>query len=130
MSSSPIANLPAEVAGKKTFGVQWSGFLTPTESGDFLIGIRCEGFGRLAVDDKQVAMAFGGGTRGLSSSVGRVHLEKGRKVALEISYGTRNSKPHAELIWAKVQQRSFAGSHYRREECRCRDCGRGNHEPA
>lgn len=95
-------DLPKEVAGKKTFGVQWSGFLTPNESGDFLVGIRCEGFGRVAVDEKQVAMAFGGGTRGLSSGVGRVHLEKGRKVAIEISYGTRNSKPHAELIWAKV----------------------------
>ena len=94
-------NLPKEVAGKKTFGVQWSGSLTPTETGDFLIGIRCEGFGRVAVDEKQVAMAFGGGTRGLSSAVGRVHLEKGRKVAIEVSYGTRNSKPHAELIWAK-----------------------------
>jgi beta-glucosidase len=96
------SDLPKEIAGKKTFGVQWSGFLTPTESGDFLIGIRCEGFGRVTVDEKQVAMAFGGGTRGLSSGIGRVHLEKGRKVALEIAYGTRNSKPHAELIWAKV----------------------------
>ena len=95
-------NLPAEVAEKKTFGVLWSGFLTPTESGDFLLGIRCAGFGRLAVDGKQVATAFGGGTRGLSSGVGRVHLEKGRKVALEISYGTRNGKPQAELIWAKA----------------------------
>src|SRR5579859_938988 len=95
------SSVPAEIAAKKTFGVQWSGFLTPTETGDFLIGIRCEGFGRLAVDGKQIAMAFGGGTRGLSSSVGRVHLEKGRKVALEVSYGTRNSKPHAELIWTK-----------------------------
>jgi beta-glucosidase len=95
-------NLPNEVAGKKTFGVQWSGFLTPNESGDFLIGIRCEGFGRVSVDEKQVAMAFGGGTRGLSSAVGRVRLEKGRKIAIEVSYGTRNSgKPHAELIWAK-----------------------------
>src|SRR5579863_1639521 len=95
------SNLPAEIAGKKTFGVQWTGFLTPTESGDFLLGIRCEGFGRLAVDGKQVATAFGGGTRGLSSGVGRVHLEKGRRVSLEVSYGTRNSKPQAELIWAR-----------------------------
>ncbi len=94
-------NLPAEVAAKKTFGAQWSGFLTPTETGDYLLGIRCEGFGRLAVDSKPVATAFGGGTRGLSSGVGRVHLEKEHKVALEIAYGTRNSKPHAELIWAK-----------------------------
>lgn len=95
-------NLPKEVAGKKTFGVQSSGFLTPNESGDFLIGIRCEGFGRVSVNDKQVAMAFGGGTRGLSSAVGRVHLEKGRNVPIEVSYGTRNSKPRVELIWAKV----------------------------
>ena len=96
------ANLPSEVAAKKTFGVQWSGFLTPNESGDFLIGVRCEGFGRVSVDEKQVAMAFGGGTRGISSAVGRVHLEKGRKVAIEVAYGTRNSKPDAEMIWAKV----------------------------
>ncbi len=96
------SNVPSEIAGKKTFGVQWSGFLTPTETGDFLLGIRCEGFGRLTVDGKQVATAFGGGTRGLSSGIGRVHLQKGQKVALEIAYGTRNSKPHAELIWAKA----------------------------
>ncbi len=95
------SNLPAEVGGKKTFGVQWSGFLTPAETGDFILGIRCEGFGRLAVDGKQVATAFGGGG-GPASGVGRVHLEKGRKVALEIAYGTRNGKPHAELIWNKA----------------------------
>ncbi|MBV9340599.1 MAG: glycoside hydrolase family 3 C-terminal domain-containing protein [Acidobacteria bacterium] len=95
------SNLPAEIAGKKTFGVQWSGFLTPSESGDFILGLRCQGFGRLAVDGKQVAAAVGGGG-GVSSGVGHVHLEKGHKVALEISYGTRNGKPHAELIWAKA----------------------------
>ena len=94
------SNLPAEIAGKKIFGVQWSGFLTPRETGDFLLGIRCQGFGRLTVNGKQVATAFGGGTRGLAAGIGRVHLEKGHKVGLEISYGTRNSAPHAELIWA------------------------------
>ena len=94
------ANLPSEVAGKKTFGVQWSGFLTPTESGDFLLGIRCAGFCRVAADGKQIALAFGGG--GLASQVGRVHLEKGRKVALEISYGIRDGKAQAELIWNKA----------------------------
>ncbi len=62
------------------------------DSGDFLLGIRAAGFARLTVDGKQVAMAFGGGGE-ISSSVGRVHLEKGRKVALEISYGSRDGKP-------------------------------------
>ena len=94
-------DLPKEIAGKKTFGVQWSGSLTPSESGDFLLGIRCAGFGMLTVDGKQVATAFGGGSRGLVSGAGRVHLEKGRKIAIEIIYGTRNGNPHAELFWAK-----------------------------
>jgi beta-glucosidase len=95
------SELPKEVAGKNTFGVQWSGFLTPSESGDFLLGIRCAGFGRLTVDGKQVAAAIGGSTRGLVSGAGRIHLEKGRKVAIEISYGTRMAKPHSELFWSK-----------------------------
>ena len=94
------SNLPPEIAGRKSFGVQWSGFLTPSESGDFLLGIRSAGFARLSVDDKQVAMAFGSGQ--ISSGVGRVHLEKGQKVALSINYGSMNGKAHAELTWTKV----------------------------
>ena len=94
------SNLPPEIADRKTFGVQWSGFLTPTESGDFILGIRAAGFARLTADGKQVAMAFGG--NGLAAGVGRVHLEKGHKVALTISYGSTNGKRHAELIWEKA----------------------------
>ncbi len=92
--------LPQQIAEKKTFGVQWSGFLTPTESGDFLLGLRCEGFARLMVDDKQVAVAFGGG--GTAAGVGRIHLEKDHKVRLNINYGSTNGKAHAELIWSRV----------------------------
>src|SRR5665213_1792613 len=39
--------LPAEVAGKKTIGVHWTGFLTSSESGDYVIGRRGRGIGRL-----------------------------------------------------------------------------------
>ena len=38
------AGLPAEAKGKASLGVQWSGFLTPAETGDFLIGIQADGF--------------------------------------------------------------------------------------
>ncbi len=37
-----------------------------------------------------------------SASVGRVHLEKGRKIAINIIYGSTKGKPLAELIWTKV----------------------------
>ena len=93
-------DLPKEVIGKKSFGAQWSGFLTPTESGDFLFGVRAQGFARVSVDGKQVAMSFGG--REPAPVMGRVHLEKGRKAALEITYGMQNGKANATLIWEKV----------------------------
>ncbi|HEY4359202.1 MAG TPA: glycoside hydrolase family 3 C-terminal domain-containing protein [Acidobacteriaceae bacterium] len=95
------ADLPREIAGRKSFGVQWSGSITPTETGDFLIGLRSRGFARVSVNGKQVASSFGGG-RETVPVMGRVHLEKGRKVALQISYGAQNGNVHAELIWSRV----------------------------
>ena len=94
-------SLPAKVAESKSFGVQWSGFLTPNETGDYLLGIRCWASAVLTVDDKPVALTFGGGNEPVSV-VGRVHLEKGRKAALRMNYGSNNGKAHAELIWARV----------------------------
>ncbi|HEV2136244.1 MAG TPA: glycoside hydrolase family 3 C-terminal domain-containing protein [Terracidiphilus sp.] len=95
------SNLPSEAAGKKTLSVQWSGFLNPPDSGDYLIGLRGDGFGRLTVDGKPVAMLRGqaGAT---TAKLGRVHLDKGEKVALNVFYGSRDSAPSAQLIWAKV----------------------------
>ena len=95
-------DLPREVAEKKGFSVQWTGFLTPTESGDYLLGFRSRGFARLTVDGKQVAMTYGGGKESVPV-VGRVHLEKGRKADIDMNYGTpRTGVGHVELIWAKV----------------------------
>jgi beta-glucosidase len=93
-------NLPPEVAGKKTIGVHWTGFVTAPDSGDYLVGLRGVGFGRLSIDDKQVAMLFSREESG--AGVGRVSLEKGQKATLSINYSSTNGKPHAELIWTKV----------------------------
>jgi beta-glucosidase len=95
------SNLPPEVAVKKAFSVHWTGFLTPPDSGDYLVGIRGRGFARLSIDDKQVTMLFR--SEGVDASVGRVHLEKGQKAALSINYSISNSKAQAQLIWTKVK---------------------------
>ena len=94
------ANLPAEVAGRKSFGAQWTGFLTPPASGLYQIGLRGRGFVRVAVNGKQVASSYGG--HDLEPVMGKVQLEKGRKVSLEISSGVQNGDPAAELIWSPV----------------------------
>ena len=95
------ANLPAKIVGKKSFGVEWTGFLTPDDTGDYLLGVRAQGFARVSVDDKQVARSFSGSE--ISADTGRVHLVKGQKVAIKVNFGEQDgSAPHAELIWAKV----------------------------
>jgi beta-glucosidase len=92
-------NLPKEVEGRKSFGVQWTGFLTPIESGEYQVGLRSQGFTRVSVNGKQVAMAYGGHEPELVA--GRVRLEKGRAAVLDISYGSQNGNPQAELVWSK-----------------------------
>jgi beta-glucosidase len=93
-------SLPAEAKGKLPLTVQWTGFINPTETGDYLIGIKANGFAMVTVDDKRVAQQFEDGSR-----LGKVHLEKGHKLAIDVVYGIRgtNDKPSAGLIWAKVE---------------------------
>jgi beta-glucosidase len=94
------SNLPAEASGKKSIGVEWTGFLTPPDSGDYLIGIRADGFARVTVDGKTIAQQFR--THGVEAKVGRVHLDKGQNVQLTVNYGNTSGQPRAELIWARA----------------------------
>ena len=90
--------LPAEAKGKDQLAVQWSGFLTPAETGDYLVGIEADGFASVRIDDHEVAQEYGGGTR-----MGRVHLEKGQKAAIHVIYAQLpGSKLNARLLSAKV----------------------------
>jgi len=92
-------NLPAQVAAEKSFSVEWTGFLTPAETGDYLIGIRTVGFATVTIDGRNVAHASG--THGGETKLGRIHLEKGVKVALDVRYGDMGrGEPAAQLIWA------------------------------
>jgi beta-glucosidase len=94
-------DIPSEAASKSPLLVQWNGFLTPTETGDYRIGLRFEGgFARVFVDGKQVAQGFGGGE--VEAKVGRVHLEQGKKVAIKVNYALGGGPPKlAQLIWSK-----------------------------
>ena len=94
-------NLPAQVVGKKSISVHWTGFLKPSASGDYLIGIRANGFARVSVDGRTVALQYG--SEGVQSKLGRIHLQQGKKVSIDVRYGVRgNGSPEAQLIWAPV----------------------------
>jgi beta-glucosidase len=91
-------NLPDEARETKTLAVQWTGFLNPSASGDYLLGIKADGFVRVSLDDKVVTMGWGNDTH-----LGQVHLEKGHPQKLNISYGqSGEGNPEAQLIWAPV----------------------------
>ena len=99
------ANLPAQAAGKTSVGMHWTGFITAPDSGDYLVGLKSRGFGRVTIDGKAVGGGRGGGGgggNGINSSVGRVHLDKGQKVALDVTYGSTDGHPLVQLIWAKA----------------------------
>ncbi len=110
------SNLPSEVVERKPVAVQWTGFLTPTESGDYLIGIRAAGFGSVSIDGKDVAREFG--SHGVDSHMGRVHLEKGQKaqIARHVRQ-TGRRRAHRAAHLGEGQQRAFTGSAGRCEKC-------------
>jgi len=92
------SDLPEQMKGSKELSVHWSGFLTSNATGDYLLGIRSDGFARISVNDRLVAMGWGNGTK-----LGQVRMEKGTAAKLEVSYGRNsNGKVSAQLIWALV----------------------------
>ena len=95
--------IPAEAAGKHPLLVEWNGLLTPTESGEYSIGLRFEaGFVRVFVDGKQIAQGWAGEQDGPQAKMGRIHLEQGKKVALKVDYAQFGEGPtSAQLIWSK-----------------------------
>lgn len=91
------ADVPDDVRGKP-FNVRWTGTITPPATGDYRLGIKAGGFGRVVVGGKTVAQAWTGGTR-----LGRIHLDKGEPASIEVTFSSRaESSPSAELVWQPV----------------------------
>ncbi len=100
-------DVPSEAKGKYPLRVEWNGFLTPSESGDYTVGVRFQaGFARVMVDGKPVAQGWAGGDGRGDAKVGHVHLETGKKVSLKVVYSQASAGPiRAQLIWRKYDPR-------------------------
>ena len=89
------SSLPEQAKGIHDLSVRWTGFLNPNASGDYLLGIKVDGFARVSVDDRLITQGWGN-----TASLGRVHLEKGRPAKLDVTYGRMgDGKAEAQLIW-------------------------------
>jgi beta-glucosidase len=93
-------NLPSQLVGKNTIAVQWAGSITSAETGDYLVGVRGIGFGKLTIDGKQVASLVAYDE--VEAATGRVHLVGEQKAELALHYSSMPKAPRAQLIWAKV----------------------------
>lgn len=88
--------VPAAARGK-AFNVHWTGTLTAPETGDYRIGIKADGNARVMVSGRPLALTYGG------TSMGRIFLEKGVPVKVEVSYASGSGvDPQAQLIWQRV----------------------------
>jgi beta-glucosidase len=92
------SSLPQQARGISAVSVHWGGFLNPSVSGDYLIGVDADGSASVALDGRQVMQMYSPG-----ASLGRAHLERGHPVKLEVEYGQGlGRKPEAQLIWVPV----------------------------
>ena len=74
--------------------------MTPPDTGDYNLGIQGRGFFRVSVDGKQITSAWDANNE---TKLGRVHLEKGKPVQVQVDYGFGESiMPAARLVWSKV----------------------------
>ncbi len=91
-------NLPASAQANSAVSVHWTGFIHPTATGDYLLGVRASGSSSVSIDDQQIVQMYNSG-----ATLGRVHLEQGRPAKLDVRYGQGGgASPQAQLIWAPV----------------------------
>ncbi|HUL33180.1 MAG TPA: glycoside hydrolase family 3 C-terminal domain-containing protein [Candidatus Eisenbacteria bacterium] len=94
------SSLPSEVSGTPLLIVSWQATFTPKETGEYNFGITGQGFMRVSLDDKTVAMAFH--TNGVETKLGRANLEAGHAYSIRVEYGLGNGvNEHPKLVWAK-----------------------------
>lgn len=101
-------DIPAEASGQHPLRIEWNGFITAAETGDYNVGIRFQGgFTRVVVDGKPVAMSWG--SQDVQVKMGRVHLEQGKKASLKVDCSQNGSEPVlAQLLWKKYDPKPTA----------------------
>jgi beta-glucosidase len=93
------SNLPEQARGRSALSVHWSGFIHPSETGDYLLGIKATGSASVAVGGRQVVQLYSSG-----ASLGRVHLEQGQPLKLDVEFGQGGGRNlQAQLIWTPVK---------------------------
>ncbi|MGB0064736.1 MAG: glycoside hydrolase family 3 C-terminal domain-containing protein [Terracidiphilus sp.] len=95
--------LPPAAASVDPLTVRWETTFTPTETGDYNLGVETDGFFRVFLDGKPVTMA--NYPHGVEVVTGKTHLDAGKPYPLEVDFQrTANTTPHLKLVWSKIDR--------------------------
>ena len=99
--------LPDAAVNVDPLTVRWETTLTPTETGDYNLGVETDGFFRVFLDGASVTMA--NYPHGVEVVTGKAHLEAGKPYKLEVDYQKTaniigNAPPHLKLVWSKIDR--------------------------
>jgi beta-glucosidase len=93
--------LPSEAASIKPLVVSWEATLTAKDTGDYNLGLAANGSFRMRVDGKDLTSAYNATSK--EPRLGRVHLEGGKPVKIEVNYVPGESTSlAAQLVWSKI----------------------------
>jgi beta-glucosidase len=103
-------DIPQEATGNYPRRAAWNGFLNPTKTGDYSIGVRFQaGFAQVSVNEQTVAQGWADAEGAGEVKVGHVHLEQGQKAALKVEYWQPKAGPiRAQLIWSDYDPKPSA----------------------
>ena len=95
-------DMPKEASGKYPLSVEWNGFLTASETGEYSIGVRGKGgFLSVLIDGKPLATEYLDSEHS-QAKTGHIHLEQGKRAAVEVRYGIMGAGAiEAQLIWSQ-----------------------------
>jgi beta-glucosidase len=99
-------DIPQEASAKYPLSVEWNGFLTANETGEYSLGLRGKGdFAMVLIDGKPLVMQYLDSERS-QAKTGHVYLEQGKKVAVKVRYRLSKAGPvEAQLIWSRYNPR-------------------------
>jgi len=99
-------DIPQEASARYPLSVEWNGFLTANETGEYSLGLRGRGdFAMVLIGGKPLAMQYLDSEHS-QAKTGHVHLEQGKKVAVKVTYRSSKAGPvEAQLIWSRYDPR-------------------------
>jgi beta-glucosidase len=99
VETKTVANAAFDWTGDRQSSARWTGFITPTESGEHRFRFASDNGYRVFVDGKPVVEEFGVGDAP-SILDGAVRLEAGKRYTLRVEGFQRGVKGRQRLIWS------------------------------